>query len=142
MCSLTEATFATVIVYYDGVCALCNGFIRWALKHDAKRRLLFAPLESGHGVRLRRAFPQTRDADSIVVRDGERVAIKSDAILAIAQRLGGVWRLTALLRVLPRWLRDSAYDLIASRRYRWFGRLDACPLPPASERDRFLDSAP
>jgi len=129
-----------VIVYYDGVCALCNAFVRWALKHDVKRRLLFAPLESPHGTRLRRAFPATRDVDSIVVRDAERVFVKSDAILVIARKFGGVWRLSPALRVIPRFLRDWAYDLIAKRRYGWFGRLDACPLPPASDRDRFLDA--
>jgi len=129
-----------VIVYYDGVCALCNAFVRWALEHDKKRQLLFAALDSPHGTRLRRAFPATRDVDSIIVRDGDRVFVKSDAILVIARQFGGVWRLSPALRVVPRFLRDWTYDVIAKRRYGWFGRLDACPLPPASERDRFLDA--
>ncbi|MGQ0642361.1 MAG: thiol-disulfide oxidoreductase DCC family protein [Gemmatimonadaceae bacterium] len=129
-----------MIVYYDGVCALCNRFVRWALRRDRKRRLLFAALDSGHGTRLRRAFPETKSVDSIIVRDGDRVFVKSDAILAIAQQLGPAWRLTAAWRLLPRPLRDLGYDMIAARRYRWFGRLDACPLPAADERDRFLDS--
>lgn len=127
-----------MIVFYDGVCALCNEFVRWALRHDVKRRLLFAALDSAHGTRLRRAFPATRDVDSIIVRDGDRVFVKSDGILAIAQQFGGLWRLAAGLRVLPRPLRDWGYDVIARRRYKWFGQLDACPLPPADARARFL----
>jgi predicted DCC family thiol-disulfide oxidoreductase YuxK len=129
-----------MIVYYDGVCALCNRFVLWALRRDKKRRLLFAALDGEHGTRLRRAFPHTLAVDSIVLRDGDRVLLKSDAIVAIARELGGAWRLAAGLRVLPRALRDAAYDLIARRRYRWFGRLDACPIPPRELRDRFLDA--
>jgi len=128
-----------MIVYYDGVCALCNRLVRWALRHDTKRRLLFAPLDSAHGTRLRRAFPHTQAVDSIIVRDGDRVWLKSDAILAIAEQLGGGWRLSRGLRLLPRAVRDLAYDMIAKRRYQWFGRLEACPLPSPSERDRFLE---
>ncbi|MGH7711938.1 MAG: thiol-disulfide oxidoreductase DCC family protein [Gemmatimonadaceae bacterium] len=127
-----------MLVYYDGVCPLCNRFVRWALRHDGKRRLLFAALESERGERLRRDYPETRDVDSIVVQDGERVVLKSDAIIAVARQLSGVWRLAALLRVVPRALRDRGYDAIARRRYKWFGRLEACPLPSPDQRDRFL----
>lgn len=129
-----------MIVFYDGLCALCNRYVRWALRNDKKKRLLFAALDSPPGVRLRRAFPETRAVDSIIVRDGERVFVKSEAVLVIAGQLGGVWRLVAVMRVLPRPLRDRLYDGIARRRYRWFGQLDACPLPSASERERFLDA--
>jgi predicted DCC family thiol-disulfide oxidoreductase YuxK len=130
----------SVIVFYDGLCALCNEYVRWSLRHDSKRRLLFAALDSAHGTRLRRAFPATRDVDSIIVRDGDRVFVKSDAILAIARQFGGLWRLAAGIgRVVPRPLRDWSYDYIARRRYKWFGQFDACPLPPADARDRFLN---
>lgn len=137
----TPATYIRcVIVFYDGLCALCNEYVRWSLRHDSKRRLLFAALDSAHGTRLRRAFPATRDVDSIVVRDGDRVFVKSDAILAIARQFGGLWWLAAgLLRIVPRPLRDWGYDFIARRRYKWFGQFDACPLPPADARDRFLN---
>lgn len=127
-----------MIVYYDGVCALCNRFVKWALRHDRRRKLLFASLDGESATRLRRAFPETRDVDSIVVRDGDQVFLKSDAILRIAQQLGGVWRLTAALHVIPRVLRDWGYDQIAQRRYQRFGRLDSCPLPAPDQRDRFL----
>jgi predicted DCC family thiol-disulfide oxidoreductase YuxK len=128
-----------MIVYYDGVCALCNRFVRWALRRDRRRRLLFASLDGESATRLRRAFPETRDVDSIVVRDADRVFVKSNAILAIAHELGGIWRLSAVLRLIPRPLRDWGYDQIAARRYERFGRLESCPLPAPDERDRFLD---
>ena len=127
-----------MIVYYDGVCALCNRFVRWALRRDRRRRLLFASLDGESATRLRRAFPETRNVDSIVVRDGDQVFVKSDAILRIAQQLGGGWRLSALVRAIPRPLRDWGYDRIARGRYERFGRLDSCPVPGPNERDRFL----
>lgn len=126
-----------MIVYYDGVCALCNRFVSWALRHDAKGVLRFAALQSAHGEELRRDFPKTRVVDSIIVRDGDDIAAKSDAVIAIVQRLG--LRFTAAaLRAMPRQLRDGGYDLIARRRYKWFGKYDTCPLPPPVLRDRFL----
>ncbi|HJU72900.1 MAG TPA: DCC1-like thiol-disulfide oxidoreductase family protein [Gemmatimonadaceae bacterium] len=127
-----------MIVYYDGVCALCNRFVRWALRNDPQGRLRFAALDSTHGEQLRQAYPATRDVDSIVVHDGERVYLRSDAIFRIWRELGGVWRIATLSRIVPRAMRDRMYDLIARRRYRWFGRFDVCPIPPSEVRDRFL----
>lgn len=129
-----------MIVYYDGLCALCNGFVRWALKYDRRRRLFFAPLDSRRGERLRDRFPETRGVDSIVLEKDAAVYVRSDAVLEIADALGGVWRAVALGRVVPRALRDRLYDFIARRRYRWFGRLDACPLPPPETREQFYES--
>jgi predicted DCC family thiol-disulfide oxidoreductase YuxK len=126
-----------MIVYYDGVCALCNRFVLWALRHDTKAALRFAALESPHGDELRRDYPETRAVDSIIVREGRDVRAKSDAVIAIAQRLGLSFT-AAALRAVPRRLRDAGYDLIAGRRYKWFGKLDACPLPPHDRRDRFI----
>jgi predicted DCC family thiol-disulfide oxidoreductase YuxK len=127
-----------MLVYYDGVCALCNRFVSWALRHDSTGQLRFAALESAHGDRLRREFPEARDVDSIIVREGSHIATKSDAVLAIARRLGLSW-MAATLRIVPRRLRDWGYDLVARRRYAWFGRYDSCPVPPPAVRDRFLE---
>ena len=66
----------------------------------------------------------------------ERVLVKSDAVCAILDRLGGVWRIAALARWLPRRIRDAAYDAFVRRRYRWFGRFDECPLPSPELRAR------
>ncbi len=66
---------------------------------------------------------------------------KGRAILYVLGQLGGLWRLAPLLGVLPRPILDFAYDRIARRRYRWFGRLDACPMPAPGTRERFLDGA-
>jgi predicted DCC family thiol-disulfide oxidoreductase YuxK len=58
--------------------------------------------------------------------------------LRLLDHVGGFWRMVSWLRIIPRWIRDWVYDVIAARRYRWFGKFDACPLPPAEWRERFL----
>ncbi len=126
------------IVFYDGVCGLCNGFVRFLLAADRRGRLRFAPLQgtTAAALRARRPFPPS--TDSIVFSAGEEVSFKSAAVLGILSSLGGPWRLAALFRGVPRVFRDALYDFVAARRYRWFGRYDACPLPDPAVRGRFL----
>jgi predicted DCC family thiol-disulfide oxidoreductase YuxK len=68
----------------------------------------------------------------------EQVLDRSDAALAILWDIGGPWRGVSWLRLLPRALRDAVYDFVAKRRYRWFGKLEACALPAPEQSDRFL----
>lgn len=139
---------STPVVLYDGVCGLCDRFVQFVLRHDARGYFRFAPLQGAfataalarHGV-----APGSGALRSMVLLEApatpqERVRLRSDAVLAILTRLGGAWRMTVILRVVPRPLRDAIYDLVARVRYRVFGKHDACALPPASApAGRFLD---
>jgi predicted DCC family thiol-disulfide oxidoreductase YuxK len=126
------------IVYFDGVCNLCDGFVRFVLARDRRGRYRFASLQ-GETARARLADRLKGDAaQTIVLEDPKRFRIRSDAALAILAGLGGLWPLAAGLRIVPRPLRDLVYDFIARRRYRWFGRRDACRVPTDDERARFL----
>jgi predicted DCC family thiol-disulfide oxidoreductase YuxK len=132
------------VVLFDGVCVLCDSSMRWLLGADRKGRLSFAPLQ-GETAReiLARHTEVTGDLSTVVyVRDfgspNERVYTRSEAALSILQDLGGAYRILALLRILPRALRDVLYDWVAAHRYRWFGKLDACRLPRKGEEQRFL----
>lgn len=131
------------VVLYDGVCGLCNGFVRFALRRDRRARLKFAPLDSAFGREVLARHPILAGHDSIVyverIGGNEIVASRSDAAVRIARHLGVWW--SAVGRVysaLPRALRDAMYDAVARRRYAWFGRFDACPIPTAEERARFI----
>lgn len=136
----------TAVILYDGVCGLCNRLVSFVLQHDRCGVFRFASLQSPrardlldrHGIR-------TVPMDTVyVVADfalpTEHVLAKSSAALYIFSRLGGVWGLTGAARVVPARVRDSVYEAIARRRYRIFGRYDACPLPDARYRNRFIDS--
>ena len=118
--------------------------MRWLIDRDRNGILSFAPLQ-GETARggLNRHHEVTGDLSTVVyVRDfgsaDERIYSRSDAATAILRDLGGGYRLLALFRLLPRALRDAAYDWVAAHRYRWFGKLDACRLPCKGEETRFL----
>lgn len=132
------------LVLFDGVCVLCDRSMRFLLDRDEKRVLLFAPLQ---GETARSLFARHPEANGslrtvLYVRDfegaDERIYDRSDAAIAILRDLGGVYRFLSLVRLLPRAIRDAVYDWIASNRYQWFGKLDACRLPEAGMTERFL----
>ena len=127
-----------MIVYYDGLCGLCDRFVQLVLRRDRAARYRFAPLL---GSTAQERVPPTLDpqtSQTVILEEGGRFRVRSDAALAILSGLGGGWRLTALLRVIPRPLRDAVYDLVARNRNRWFGRRSECRVPQPAERDRFL----
>jgi predicted DCC family thiol-disulfide oxidoreductase YuxK len=127
-------------VLFDGVCNLCNASVQFILKRDPRGAFRFAALQSDAGRRLLAAHRLPEDALSsvVVVADG-RAYTESDAALRIARGLGGAWPALGALRVVPRFVRDAAYRLVARNRYRWFGRRDECMLPTPELRARFLD---
>ena len=135
------------LILYDGVCGLCNRLNQFVLRRDAADRFRFASLQGSlAGALLRRYGRDARDLDTVYVvknygAPDEALLSRSRAVLFVLETLGGAWRLARVLRLLPgRWV-DAAYDQIARRRYRWFGRTDACPLPAPGERAKFLDGS-
>jgi len=128
---------APLVVYFDGYCGLCNGFVDWAMGEDRGRQLRFATLQGEHAKGVLSESDRT-DLRSVIVSRGERVWRRSDAIVVVLAALGGLWRALSWGRALPRALRDAAYRLVATHRYRIFGKRDTCRLPTAEEREVFL----
>jgi predicted DCC family thiol-disulfide oxidoreductase YuxK len=126
------------VVFFDGVCLLCNGFVDFLLRRDVERVFQFAPLQ---GEKAKVLLPAgLRDGlDTLVLWNQGQMFVRSDAVLMILGQLGGAWTLARLGWAVPRPLRDLAYRLVAARRYAWFGKRDTCRLPTAEERARFLD---
>jgi predicted DCC family thiol-disulfide oxidoreductase YuxK len=125
------------IIYFDGFCNVCDRFVRFLLKRDRRGRYRFAPLQGETALqRLEGRF--SNDPQTVVLEEPKRFRVRSDAALAILTGLGGVWRLAAVLRIIPRRLRDALYDHVARKRFEWYGRRDACRTPTASEQERFL----
>ena len=135
------------IIFYDGVCGLCNRMVQFVLKHDSRDRFRFAALQSpfAEGV-LKGLGADPRDLDTVYLilnhkQPKERLAARSEAIVLILRELGGIWKLLSFpMGVLPRWLRDWKYDLVAHYRYRVFGKYDSCPVPQEKDKRKFLDS--
>ena len=125
------------IVFFDGVCGLCNRFVDLLLRVDRTRILRYAPLQGTTAAAL---LPQAfgKNMDTVVyLRDG-RLFTRSDAAIRILRDTGGIRRCAAALLLLPRPIRDSVYAWVARNRYGWFGQLDACRLPSPEERSYFL----
>ncbi|MEM4780850.1 MAG: thiol-disulfide oxidoreductase DCC family protein [Halalkalicoccus sp.] len=134
----TSAASDHPVVLFDGLCTLCAGTVQFLIERDPEGVFRFAPLQSSVGERLLAGANLDADLDSIVlVEDGEAYA-KSDAVIRIAARLGGIYRLASPLRYLPRGLRDPLYEFVAARRYEWFGRRDRCMMPTPDLESRFL----
>jgi predicted DCC family thiol-disulfide oxidoreductase YuxK len=134
------------LVLYDGLCGLCDVAVQWLLRHDRRAVLVYAPLQ-GETARpylaLARGDGGERGLSTMVfVERGaagdETITTRSRGFFRIVRRLGGPWSLLAALRVLPAFLTDAIYDFVSRRRTRWFGRLDACKVPDAASKARFL----
>jgi len=126
------------IIFFDGVCAMCNRFVDIVLRADRRKVFAFAPLQGETARALLPPQPADPAAWSLLYLDERGLHEQSDASLEVYRRLGGMWTLLGLLRIVPRALRNPAYRVIARNRYRWFGRRRVCRLPTAAERDRFL----
>ncbi len=138
------ATDVERIVFFDGVCNLCNGAVQFVIRRDPAARFRFAPLQSpAAAARLGVHVASQARPDSLWLSDGGKIFDRSTAALRIARHLTAPWPVCSLLLVVPRPIRDWAYDLVARRRYQWFGQRAECMVPTPELRSRFLyDSEP
>jgi predicted DCC family thiol-disulfide oxidoreductase YuxK len=132
------------LLLYDGVCALCNGVVKFLMKRDRLGRFRFAPLQSDLGREVLARFDIHSFPDGVVLitdalTSAERIYRRSDAVQESLQQLGAPWKqLGTALNLLPRVLREWGYGVIARYRYRLFGRYNACPVPSPEQRSRLL----
>ena len=138
---MSEPATRPPLLLFDGVCNLCHGAVQWILARDRKQVFRFASLQSQVG---REALAEAGFTgpipESVVVIDGGEVYVAGDAALRVASILGGIWSAIAVLRIIPRGLRDGIYHWIARNRYSWFGKKEACPMPTPETLERFLDA--
>ena len=136
---------SNLIVLYDGVCGLCNRLNQFLLKRDHHDRLLFASLQSDLARKiLERHGADPTDLDTVyVVEDydtpSERLFMRSNAILRALEALGGIWKLSSVSKILPRPVRDLFYKVVATNRYRVFGKYEVCMMPDPKFRKKFLE---
>lgn len=134
------------LILYDGQCGLCARVTRFVLPRDRAGVFRFCALQHPLAKELLARYGRDATAlDTFYVvenfgREGERLRDRSEGALFIAQTLGGGWRLVAAARLLPRGVRDLAYDFVANNRLRWFGGAESCALPTPEYRARFLDA--
>lgn len=127
------------VVVFDGVCALCSGWVRFLLRRDRRAVFRFAAMQDrvGHDLLLAHGIDPA-DPVSFLLVDGGTAWHDSDGVIEVLRRLGGPWQAVVALRVVPRGLRDAVYRLLARNRYRIAGRREVCMLPPPGTGGRFL----
>lgn len=126
------------IVFYDGECIFCNRSVQFILKYSKNDKLMFASLQ---GVKAQKYLStrELKEKDSVIVFTEKMKFYKSDAVVEIAKDLILPFSFLRVINILPKQLRDLAYDFFAKNRYRWFGKYDHCIIPDQTQKDRFLD---
>lgn len=122
---------------FDGTCVLCSGGASWIMRHDPRGRIAFTPAQGPLGQALYRHYGIRMDETYLFVANGRAWGM-SEGYFRVAEVLGGAWRAAAALRIVPRALRDAAYQQVARNRYHWFGRAEACELLTPEQRERLL----
>jgi predicted DCC family thiol-disulfide oxidoreductase YuxK len=126
------------IVFFDGVCNFCNGTVNWLMARNKRRNILFSSLQGSTAKRLLPSEMLT-DLSSIVYYRRGSIYTKSTAVLFICNDMAWYGGAALPFLIVPRFVRDGVYNWVARNRYKWFGKSDACRVPTASERARFLD---
>ncbi len=125
-------------VFFDGVCNLCSGSVQFIIKHDKRDHFRFASLQ-GHYAATHLHDRDIRHVDSIILEQDGKIYKRSSAALRIARKLAFPYNLLYGFIVIPPFIRNMVYDVIARNRYKWFGKKEACWLPSPALKAKFLD---
>ncbi|HMC00804.1 MAG TPA: thiol-disulfide oxidoreductase DCC family protein [Flavobacteriaceae bacterium] len=129
------------LILFDGVCNLCNASVQYVIKRDKKNVFLFTALQSDVGQQIIRDHQiDTTKTDSIILySEGQKLTYKSTAALNIAKYLGFPTNLMTVFFIIPAFIRDWVYDIVARNRYKWFGKRDQCMVPTPEFKSKFLE---
>jgi predicted DCC family thiol-disulfide oxidoreductase YuxK len=133
-----EEAATNPVLYFDGICNLCNSTVQFIIKHDKQKQFRFAPLQSSSGQKVLSEIGGNAP-DSVILQYQGKYYSKSDAALRVLKLLGGVWQMGAIGYMLPHFFRNMVYDWIAKNRYNWFGKQNECMIPTPELKARFLD---
>jgi predicted DCC family thiol-disulfide oxidoreductase YuxK len=129
----------TPVILFDGVCNLCNSSVQYVIKHDARKIFRFAALQSDAGQAiLKQHNLSSTDFNSFILLQNNTVYTKSTAALLVAKQLDGIVKVLYGFIIVPAFIRNAVYNIIAKNRYRWFGKQTSCMMPTIDLQSRFL----
>ena len=127
------------VIIFDGICNLCSGSVQFILKRDKEKKFLFASLQSSYGQNLLKKYDLPTDTfNSFILFEDGKILTRSTAALKMFSQLKG-WKWVRLLGIVPKFIRDAVYNVIAKNRYKWFGKKNECWVPTPELKARFLD---
>ncbi len=128
------------IIYFDGVCNLCESSVQFIIQKNKKKNLKFASLQGTHGQQfLNENNFSTTQFDSLVFTENGKIYTRSSGALRITKHLKGLWILFFAFLIIPPFIRNPIYNYVAKNRYKWYGKKESCWLPSEELRKRFLD---
>ncbi|WP_205195509.1 thiol-disulfide oxidoreductase DCC family protein [Chitinophaga sp. Cy-1792] len=128
------------IILFDGVCNFCNSAVNYVIRHDRRGYFHFAPLQSATAKDLAAKYGfSTDDMNTFILIEHGKVYTKSTAALQVAAKLNFPVRLLYIFIVVPSFIRDRIYDVVARNRYRWAGKNPVCMVPTAAVKGRFMN---
>ena len=125
------------IIFFDGVCGLCNKTVNFLMRIDKRQNLKFAPLQ-GQTAQGRLPAEIIEDLNTLIFYENGKLSNRSTAVLRAIKTIGGFWRLLYVFIIIPSPMRDWIYKTVAKNRYKWFGKHDTCRMPTPEERGRLL----
>ena len=125
------------IVVFDGVCVLCNRFFNWLIKNDKDEKFMYTNFQSDFS---KKNNLKLKDINSVAVikTNGEKI-YKVQAVYYILKKIDRYFIIQILLKLLPLFLTNICYDLIANFRYRIFGKYETCIIPNENVRKKFIN---
>ena len=124
-----------LIIFYDGLCGLCDRSVQFIIRHDKEKKFRFAALQSDFALQV---LGEKKLADSFILYENDIVSERSTAALKVCKTLGGYLGMLYIFILIPKKLRDEIYSWIARNRYKWFGKFDACKIPTPEQKDLFI----
>jgi len=126
-----------MVLFFDGVCGLCNGVVDFVMRFDSQAKIKFSPLQSDYAKsKLPKAL--TDQLSTLVVLKDSQIWTQSQAVFIIADQLGGLFKLLLVFKILPKTFNNKIYDLISKSRYPIFGKKESCRMPTVEEKARFI----
>lgn len=126
------------VIFFDGICNLCNASVQFIIKRDKNDFFRFAALQSLIAQHVLANFSPQNNYESVLLFENGKLYSESTAALRISRKLSGLWPMLFILVIIPPPIRNSIYRLIAKNRYRWFGRKDRCMIPTSDLAHKFL----
>ena len=125
------------IVVFDGVCVLCNRFFNWLIKNDKDEKFMYTNFQSNF---CKKNNLKLKEINSVAVikTNGEKI-YKVQAVYYILKKIDRYFIVQILLKLLPLFLTNICYDLIANFRYRIFGKYETCIIPNENVRKNFIN---
>ncbi|PJA98727.1 MAG: thiol-disulfide oxidoreductase [Ignavibacteriales bacterium CG_4_9_14_3_um_filter_30_11] len=128
-----------MLIFFDGVCNLCNSSVNFIIKRDKNEKFKFVSFQSSKAAELLNKYNYTDNKlDTLVLLKNNTIFAKSTAALLISKELNSFWKIFYIFIIIPKFIRDFVYLYISKNRYKWFGKKDFCMIPSPDISSRFL----